>query len=355
MMGQKAPGDMIATGIGSLPHGDPRRAVGVVLEAVPMLPYWPQLPRRDPRENMYRQFLGSMPGVVEGDGPPAICDWSTFWAGMEDLLAEFMAATATDGGEHGGGAGFIAPERAAGLWELARAQLRQAVGVKGQVTGPVSMGLSIMGPEGKAALYDERLMEAITSLLYLKLRWQEDFLRALHPQTLVFLDEPYLGTLGSGFYAYDAEKTRRWLQQVLAAARGLTGIHCCANTDWGLLMDLGIDVISFDAYFYFDSFALYSAQLSEYLARGGIIAWGIVPAGAEALATESALSLARRLEDYVVELGRRGLPEDRLIRQSLVTPSCGLGSLPEAEAERALELCGRVAGIARERFGLDGK
>ena len=34
----------MATAIGSLPHADARKAVQVILEAIPDAPIWPQLP-----------------------------------------------------------------------------------------------------------------------------------------------------------------------------------------------------------------------------------------------------------------------------------------------------------------------
>lgn len=346
MGGDSRPGNMLATGIGSLPHRDPQRAVKVVLEAVPQLPYWPQLPRRHPLENMYGQFLSGLPGLDEEGSTPRIGDWDAFWQQLGGLLEAYLS------GEDAPGS--LPPERAAGLWALPahRARLRQAAALKGQVTGPVSMGLSIWGPEGKPALYEERLMEAVVTLLRLKVRWQERFLRALHPVSLVFLDEPYLGTVGSAFYGYDSRRARAYLAEVLAEAQGLTGIHCCANTDWSLLLGLDVDVISFDAYFYFEPFALYAPALSAFLDRGGIVAWGIVPAQAERAREESAPALVERLEAYFSALAAAGVPRELLLKQGLVTPSCGLGSLREEEAEAILRLCGEVSCLARQRFRL---
>ncbi|MEW6546884.1 MAG: methionine synthase [Bacillota bacterium] len=345
-MTDERPGSMVATGIGSLPHRQVDAAVRAVLSAFPGLPYWPQLPRRAPEENMYRQFLTGMPGLVERNGSPAVPDWDQFWNELGDLLARYTAGDDSPGA--------IPPERAAGLWALAGQGERvgKALGIKGQVTGPVSMGLSLPGPDGRPVLYDPRLMEALVSLLELKVRWQERFLRQIHPMTLLFLDEPYLGTVGSAFYAYDARQAREWLDKVLGSASGLTGIHCCANTDWGMLLGLDIDVISFDAYSYFDNFALYVPALREFLERGGCIAWGIVPADGEVIRRESAASLLERLKAQIDALVAAGLPQDRLVRQSLITPSCGLGSLTVEDAETVLRVCGEVSRLAQERFPL---
>ncbi len=55
------PGLFPPTGVGSLPHEDPERAVRAVLSGCPAIPYWPQLPRRTFLENMYIQFGAGLP------------------------------------------------------------------------------------------------------------------------------------------------------------------------------------------------------------------------------------------------------------------------------------------------------
>ena len=47
----------LATGIGSLPHIDPRVAVDLVKKYLPVVPHWPQLPRSTDREFYHTQFL----------------------------------------------------------------------------------------------------------------------------------------------------------------------------------------------------------------------------------------------------------------------------------------------------------
>ncbi len=54
--------DCLATTIGSMPHTDPDEACGLVARYL-QIPAWPQLPRRHPRENMYRQFFDRFLGL----------------------------------------------------------------------------------------------------------------------------------------------------------------------------------------------------------------------------------------------------------------------------------------------------
>ena len=43
------------------------------------------------------------------------------------------------------------------------------------------------------------------------------------------------------------------LEEALGAAAGpiTLGIHCCGNTDWSLLLNAPIDILSFDSYGFF--------------------------------------------------------------------------------------------------------
>ena len=53
----------LATGIGSMPHPNTHQAMSVMFQNFSTLPYWPQLPKRDFRENMYVQFSEQLVGI----------------------------------------------------------------------------------------------------------------------------------------------------------------------------------------------------------------------------------------------------------------------------------------------------
>ncbi len=67
-MTMELPATFPATGVGSLPHRDPAKAVKAVLANFREIPYWPQLPRRTFLESMYVQFAAGLPASdIEGD------------------------------------------------------------------------------------------------------------------------------------------------------------------------------------------------------------------------------------------------------------------------------------------------
>ncbi len=337
---------MLPTAIGSLPHRDPEAAMAAIHRHLRACPAWPQLPRRDWREQMNAQFSEGIPGLVEGEGEVRF-----------DPEAEHAFSEGAILGLHREDPEAVMPigrERAAGLYALAEApQLSlQAVAVKGQITGPLTLGLSLIDPSGLPLLHREAVMDSLVKVLARRARWQERFLARLNPRTIVFLDEPALSTYGSGFVAYDRERVAGWLGEVLEAFQGLKGIHCCGGTDWSFVMKCPVDIVSFDAWGFVDDLALHTRAIRELLGRGGRLAWGIVPA-AEESASLTDREAADRLEAAIDRVAAEGVDRQALLEQSLVTPSCGLASLDEDVAERALALTARVSAILRDRHHLD--
>ena len=180
--------------------------------------------------------------------------------------------------------------------------------------------------------------------------WQERFLRSISRNTLIFIDEPYLTSLGSAFVAIPNEQVTTLLEEVFSGIDGLKGVHCCGSTDWSLLLKASTDVLSFDAYNYADSLSCYTAEVQAFLERGSTIAWGIVPNDEEAVAKESLASLYDRLGEAMAPFTREGIPFKQLVAQGLLTPSCGLASMSPEAATQVLELLAELSAKLRGRY-----
>ncbi|HSW09490.1 MAG TPA: methionine synthase [Bacillota bacterium] len=340
---------MLPTAIGSLPHRDPVAAVAAVRRHLPACPVWPQMPRRTWREQMSAQFSEGIPGMIDGEAGMRFDPEADQASAGSAILQLYL--------ETPGAAMSIGRDRAAGLYALAEAPPPAAppVAVKGQITGPLTLGLSLTDPSGLPLLHREAVMDSLVKVLAMRARWQERFLARLSPRTIIFLDEPALSTYGSGFVAYDRGQVAGWLTEVLGALEGLRGVHCCGSTDWSFLMARPVDIVSFDAWGFVEEVALHASAIRGLLRRGGRLAWGIVPAAGEELARLTGGELADRLEAAIERVAAEGVDRGALLEQSLVTPSCGLASLDEDAATWAMELTARVSAILRERYDLEGE
>ncbi len=325
----------MATAIGSMPHVDPEEACKIVLKYLPEIPAWPQLPRRSFRENMYAQFSEGFPGLILERDRLWVDREADLSTDLERLYDDYLTYRLEPYG--------LSPDYAAGLHAFLNSQLESPLAVKGQVTGPISFGLAIGDRDRRPILYDDDLAEAVARHLKLKASWQEKTLSKLFPKTIIFLDEPYLGSLGSPFTVVPSQRAEELINKVLGGINGLKGIHCCGNGDWPFFLRLPIDILSLDAYNFGESLALRPAEVKAFLERGGVLAWGIVPNDEESVAKETTASLISRLKHLLFLLSNKGVDYDILVMQSLVTPSCGLAYLPPELAERVLQLTAEVS------------
>jgi len=335
----------LATAIGSMPHVEPREACSLVLKYLSDVPAWPQLPKKSFLENMYVQFSEDFPGmIVEGDRI-----WVDRSRDLSKPLEKLYSAYLENRMEHGE----TSAKYAAGLHaflEQGKGKGRKAV--KGQVTGPISFGLSVTDQNRRPLLYDEVLADAIAKHLRLKASWQEKALRGVCPKTIISVDEPYLASMGSAFVSLPREQVVALLEEVLGGISGLKAIHCCGNTDWSVVLQTSLDILSFDAYNYAETLALYPAEVKNFLNRGGVIAWGIVPNDEQGLAKETKASIGDRLEEAMRLLSKKGISYDTIKSQCLITLSCSLASISIKAAAGALELTAAVSADFRKRHNI---
>jgi hypothetical protein len=329
--------------IGSMPHKDPAVACAHITRHLKDIPAWPQLPRRSFLENMYVQYSQGFPGVVVDETAKkiSVSRSSGVEKEMERLYAAYLDNKFADYP--------VSPDYAAGLYTFLALDNLSPMAVKGHVTGPVTWGLTVTDESGKGILYDDFLGDAVPKLLRLKAAWQEQELRELCPRTIIFIDEPYMSAFGSVGMMLSRERVISLLDEVFAGISGLKGVHCCGNTDWSILLATGVDIISYDAYSYAQSLALYPEEIKRFLDRGGTVAWGVIP-NEETLGKESVASLRDRLEEAMAPFTRRGIPFRRLVAQGLVTPSCGLASISEEAVVTALELLSGLSDDMRKRY-----
>jgi methionine synthase II (cobalamin-independent) len=349
-------GNALALLIGSLPITQHDQAIDLVWKYAPDIPLWIQLPVH-PEESMMTQFLDGVPGLVtDQDRPFVDISGSTFEHDLLGFYEDYLAVT--ESGSPLDGTRFIlTPETARGFFALvdrieSASQLPTAL--KGQITGPVTLATGLTDQNKRALFYDDRLLDVVVKTLAMKARWQAEKLSQWDIPAIIFIDEPGLAGFGtSAFISISREDVSRVLSEVIDAihqAGGLAGVHVCANTDWSLILDSSADVLSFDAYGFFDRLALYEASLRTFFNQGRILAWGIVPTSdSRDIDRETAPSLVAKWESQASQLEAMGIEHARILEQSLVTPSCGTGSLSPGHAVKVLEMTREVSQTLRSK------
>jgi hypothetical protein len=324
-------GGFHTTGIGSLPHTEPEKACRIVFDSVD-IPFWPQLPHRSFHELMVAQYSEGFPFIrIEGED-------IYVERAEEDTLSTFYEAIAENKGFP------ISKEYAAGLYaflNMLKQGGRRLEMVKGHVTGPLTFTLSLTDTGKRPIFFDEELRELSLELLKGKVRWQIEMLRPYAEDVLIFIDEPILSALGTSTYIgvniAEASRLLKELVRYIKDSGAIAGVHCCSKGDWNLVLSSEPDVFSFDSYFYWDSLEIYPEEIRHFINNGGYIAWGIVPT-TEAIRSVSLSGLREQLERGLSAVKRIGVAHERLSRQSILTPSCGTGSMRTEDAERVFQL-----------------
>jgi methionine synthase II (cobalamin-independent) len=346
--------------IGSLPLRNHSEGIKLVFEYTPEIPLWVQLPAFK-EEGMIAQFQPGIPGLtittersfVDTSKPSFDEDILEFY---EDFLTVSEKATDINDSR------FAMDRNAAGGFFAFIEHLRSLPGrlkaVKGQITGPVTFGLGLCDQNGKAVFYDDQLRDVAIKLLALKAGWQVKMLSEFGSNIIIFLDEPALAGFGSSaMISVSREEVAACFDDIIGSVHnegGLAGIHVCANADWSLILESKADMISFDAYSFFDKLMLYKDQLKQFFISGKILAWGIVPTlNSEDIEKESAESLVARWETQTAALEALGFERSAILAQTFITPACGTGSLTFDLAHKVLALTRQVSDTLRKKYGFE--
>jgi hypothetical protein len=316
------------TGIGSLPHTQMELALQMALAVD--VPYLPQLPTGNPSELMVPSALEGLPGLDASEDGACTVDLGAWESGRAELDARIDAALRTgDAAVFLPGVGSVRALRPF-LWEVRERKLAFA---KVQIAGPATVRWSSRLSAGEALSDHPGLDAQVFRLVLVRSLALVQAVRAAGATVLFYLDEP-------GLYALDTTDPAhvgmllelRLLVSALHQAGAIVGLHCCGNTRWAALLDLGIDLLSLDVRLSLDAVLDEPRAVRRFLDQGGAFSLGLVPTdlGQEA----DPLELARAVEtSFAAALPDR--PD--ALRQFVATPACGLAMRSVLEAERIFE------------------
>ncbi len=339
----------LTTHVGSVPH-PVANGLTEHLQNILDVPAWPQLSRRSFHESMYVQYSPTLPAICEDTGQEKV--YFDTKADITDSLETFYTPVLADDVDRFA----LRPDYAAGFFTMLET-LRATKGTwaKGQVTGPISFGLTVTDQDLRASLYNDILADTIIKNMGMNARWQIRQLKSVRDNVILFLDEPYLAAFGSAFISLSREQVIAYLDEVFDAIHaegGIAGIHCCANTDWSVLFATKVDILNLDAYGFIENLALYPAELREFLDRSGSICWGIVPNN-EQVFNETPLQLAERLRNGIKLIAQKAaargvqIKAEEFSNRSLIAPACGLGSTSIEVADRVFEMIAETGNILK--------
>lgn len=348
----------LSSGIGSMPFSDIEHAIDVSLNTLDA-PIWPQLSAFGLYEQMEIQYSEGIPAVIiDKEKGRMYFDTSVDYSeAFAEFYEAYMMAMDPDDGNGDCSALAISKEFSKGIYALEKrlqAEGKKRDWLKVQTTGPCSFALTIVDENKRAIYYNEEFRDVITKAMAMKCRWQIQKFKPFTENIICFIDEPILSAFGSSTYvSVKREDVVAMLEEVIDAVHadgGLAGIHCCGNTEWSILMDAGVDIVNFDSFEFGETIAMYHEHVKKHIEAGRFLAWGVVPTSV-AIREQTVEGLAEHLEKMMDNLASKGIDKQRIVEQAIIMPSCGTGSMDEADAEKVFQMTKDLSIFMKEKYG----
>jgi hypothetical protein len=328
--------------MGIMPHTEIERALEVALSLD--IPFWPQLPKVSYFEDMYVQALENFPGVrIDIDNRRILFDLSRFY---EELPSYFEKADDPETFR-------LTKEFSLVYRRFLEKDLSRYSAIRGQMISPISLGLKVVDQDKKSIIYHDEVREILFDFIQKKVNQQYQELKTKNRNAFVWVDDPGLELIFTAFSGYNEVQAKGDLDRFLEGLEGPKGLHLCAKPDWDFLLKSKLDILSFDS-FNCGAVIINYQSLRDFLNRGGVISWGIVPTYTDLLERETIDSLIKLLETFWEDLSRKGVEEERLLHQSLLAPAtCNLMN-PDKEktVEKAFGMLKDLSRKIRERYQL---
>lgn len=347
-----------ALAIGSLPHNTVESAMEVVKKDFSEIPFYPQLSNINRNEDMTIQFLEGLPSFlpsnesfeIDTESEKFFEDLESFFTDYEEIIAD----TDTEILEKYA----ISKEFSSTFPEFEKIiKNTKPQYAKAQIIGPFTLAAMLTDQNGINAIFDETLREIVVKLLTLKVLWQIKHIKQANPTTIpiIFMDEPTLSQLGTSAYLTISEKDvvdmLAEISEIIHQNGGISAIHCCGKCDWTILIKAKADIINFDAFAFSEHLGLFAQEIDKFLQDGGKLAWGLIPTlDVETLKNITLADLIKDFGQGIKYLTNKGIDEKLIIDNSLITSSCGAGSLSVELAQKAMDLVFELSNELRKRF-----
>lgn len=296
------------TGIGSLPHHNIDSAIEYSFRFD--IPFFPQIPARNPNEFMLAQAMHGLPGLLcDSDGTVTVD--VDVWNKNRGALEGFQLKTLEPSSD------FASCWRPF-LWETIE---RKAPMVKAQIAGPLTCQWAAKLSDGTPIGSHPKIASQILKLITRRAETMVQSISKTGAHAIFFIDEPALFALDKNNPQHGvALNELKILIGALKKQGATVGLHCCSNTAWKPILELGMDILSVDAALSLDGLLSHKKEFERFIDEGRRLSLGIVSTSNGKHPTHAA--------DLVKKLPIKALA------QALLSPACGLAFKTPQECEQ---------------------
>jgi hypothetical protein len=309
--------------MGIMPHRDIDRALPLTLSLD--IPFWPQLPHVSYYEDMYAQFSQHFPGItVDEENTRLIFETTRFEKELEDYAMRMEDP----------GAFTLSKEYSVVYHRFLEEKLDEYTAIRGQSIGPVSFGFKVVDENKRPIIYNDSVKTILYDFITRKINAQYRELKEKNENAFVWLDEPGLSWVFSGLSGYSDIQAAKDYRNFFTGLEGIRALHLCANVNLSYLLEIGVDLLSFDAFQMQLMPKGYADSVSRYINNGGIICWGIVPTDSDNLSIHTPQSLTDLLIGYWKVISENtGLSLQTVAGQAFLAPArCCLKNIGQVGA-----------------------
>ncbi len=336
-------GNLLTTAMGVMPHTDVDKALNIALSLD--IPYWPQLPNYSYYEDMYVQASENFPGIIL-DLEKRTVKFSTekFYEELDNTMSNWENDDFFD----------VSEKYSVVYHKFLSLDLSKYVAIRGQMEGPISFGFYVKDENDRPILFNDEIRPFMFEFMARRVNVQLKRLKEKNKNAFMFIDEPGLQFLFSALSGYSDVFAKQDIENLFAMIERPRGIHLCGNPDWDFLFSFDMDIASIDIHTNQKVIPLYGNSIKNYIERGGIIVWGIVPTNYEPFINEnldSLKELLRKIWDIVI---KAGVDREQLLSQSLLSPAtcCLINKDKDKTVNEAFGVLKRLSQELREEYKL---
>lgn len=345
------------TAMGIMPHRDVDRALDLVLSLD--IPFWPQLPNVSLYEDMYIQSSENFPGIaINFEKGRLVFDTSRFREEVDEYFVK-MEDPQTYA---------LTQEYSKVFKKFLSKDLQNYKAIRGQVTGPVSFGFKVLDENLKPIIYNEEVRAILFDFIQNKVNVQYQELKKKNQNAIVWVDEPGLGYVFSGLSGYNDQQAKEDYKNFVQGLEGPKGLHLCADVNLPYLLELGVEILSFDAFQIGFMPKEYVGSVAQFIKNGGIISWGIVPTDSTSLSLQTPEKLSSLLSEYWKTISKyTDLPLRQIAEHALIAPArcclrdlgtettgqCSIPDIEERIVEKAFGFLKDISRILKEQNNIE--
>lgn len=337
--------EILCLHLGILPHKNIGAVVDIVEKYFPQTPFWAQLPNFSPVEGQFLQFLVNIPGIKSDLlGKKKFLDTKSYLyqSRSVEIIKDFDELTLD----------ILKKYRPNSVFFENFLQIidqHKPLYAKGQIYGPVSIGLLLTDETGAPIIENGKVIDLILKSICLQIIAQICEMKNVSPAITpyIFVEEPEICKVIAP--EKGIRKRKKILSMLKTVAKtikdngGIPVFHSANCHDWSLPIEAGFEVLSFNTDSQFVTLLNSNIRLDNYLNAGNKLAWNLLPSDIQELMQTDVQSLFVKFMEEVNRLRDFYKLHKSLILSHSILTIGDPAAFSEPASEKAISLIKNLA------------